>query len=104
MSKCGLCGEPMPAGEEMFKFHGYSGPCPKPPLPPKPSQVRMVWVHREGGENDPLAKVVIKVEDEHGQLHTLGEELVSANFSSSWHFPQWFNRGDGVPSSPEKGE
>ena len=30
--KCDLCGEPMPAGEEMFKFHGYSGPCPKPPL------------------------------------------------------------------------
>jgi len=22
----------MPEGEEMFKFHGYSGPCPKPPL------------------------------------------------------------------------
>ena len=31
-TKCQLCGEPMPAGEEMFKFHGYSGPCPKPPL------------------------------------------------------------------------
>lgn len=31
-SKCGLCGEPMPQGEEMFKYHGYSGPCPKPPL------------------------------------------------------------------------
>lgn len=30
---CSLCGEPMPPGEEMFKFHGYSGPCPKPPLP-----------------------------------------------------------------------
>lgn len=29
---CVLCGEPMPAGEQMFKFHGYSGPCPKPPL------------------------------------------------------------------------
>lgn len=29
---CALCGEPMPAGEEMFKYHGYSGPCPKPPL------------------------------------------------------------------------
>ena len=29
---CSLCGEPMPAGEEMFKFHGYSGPCPKPPM------------------------------------------------------------------------
>ena len=30
---CALCGEPMPPGEEMFMFHGYSGPCPKPPLP-----------------------------------------------------------------------
>ena len=28
MPNCELCGEPMPAGEEMFKFHGYSGPCP----------------------------------------------------------------------------
>lgn len=32
---CELCGEPMPEGEEMFKFHGYSGNCPKPPLPSK---------------------------------------------------------------------
>ena len=30
--KCQICGEPMPAGEEMFNFHGYSGDCPKPPL------------------------------------------------------------------------
>lgn len=29
---CELCGDPMPAGEEMFTYHGYSGPCPKPPL------------------------------------------------------------------------
>lgn len=29
-AKCDLCGEPMPPGEEMFKFHGYSGDCPKP--------------------------------------------------------------------------
>ena len=29
---CTLCGEPMPEGETMFKYHGYSGPCPKPPL------------------------------------------------------------------------
>lgn len=28
---CELCGEPMPAGEEMFNYHGYSGNCPKPP-------------------------------------------------------------------------
>ena len=31
--KCQLCDEPMPKGEEMFKYHGYSGPCPKPPNP-----------------------------------------------------------------------
>lgn len=29
---CKLCGEPMPEGEEMFYYHGYSGPCPKFPL------------------------------------------------------------------------
>lgn len=32
IARCSLCGEPMPAGEGMFKYHGYSGPCPKPPL------------------------------------------------------------------------
>lgn len=30
VAKCALCGEPMPEGEEMFKYHGFSGPCPKP--------------------------------------------------------------------------
>lgn len=25
---CELCGAPMPKGEESFRFHGYSGPCP----------------------------------------------------------------------------
>lgn len=35
--RCELCGEPMPQGEEMFKIHGYSGPCPKPPLPRPPT-------------------------------------------------------------------
>lgn len=34
---CTICGEPMPDGEQMFKFHGYSGDCPKPPLPKPPS-------------------------------------------------------------------
>jgi len=34
MANCEICGEPMPLGEEMFKYHGYSGPCPKPPLAP----------------------------------------------------------------------
>lgn len=40
--KCEICGEPMPAGEEMFKFHGYSGECPKPPLKKKTETV-IAW-------------------------------------------------------------
>jgi hypothetical protein len=28
VARCQLCGGPMPEGEEMFKLHGYSGPCP----------------------------------------------------------------------------
>lgn len=40
-TKCALCGEPMPPGEQMFKYHGYSGPCPKPPLL-QPYQRRVV--------------------------------------------------------------
>ena len=38
MNNCSLCGEPMPESETMFKFHGYSGPCPKPPLQKAPRQ------------------------------------------------------------------
>ena len=34
IARCQICGEPMPPGEEMFKHHGYSGDCPKPPLHP----------------------------------------------------------------------
>lgn len=30
---CKLCGEPMPVGEEMFQYHGHSGPCPTKELP-----------------------------------------------------------------------
>lgn len=47
ISKCKLCGEPMPRGEEMFYYHGYSGACPKPPLKeapaPRPTEG---WIER----------------------------------------------------------
>lgn len=49
MPNCTLCGEPMAPGEEMFKYHGYSGPCPKPPLP-KPKLAAVVeYFHRDEG-------------------------------------------------------
>ena len=41
--RCELCGELMPPGETMFKFHGYSGPCPKEPLP-RPAPIN--WQER----------------------------------------------------------
>ena len=43
ISKCVLCGEPMPRGEEMFKFHGYSGPCPKASLPSPPTEIEALY-------------------------------------------------------------
>jgi hypothetical protein len=30
MSKCKICGEQMPEGEEIFLYHGFSGKCPAP--------------------------------------------------------------------------
>lgn len=49
MNNCTLCGEPMQAGEEMFKFHGSLGPCPKPPLP-KPMVAAVVeYFRRDDG-------------------------------------------------------
>lgn len=62
---CELCGEPMPAGEEMFKFHGYSGPCPRPPLTKTQpvnlpdATLREFWRRVQGGEaelNGPLIR------------------------------------------------
>lgn len=44
---CRLCGEPMPKGEEMFMYHGYSGVCPKPPLKSKPATMEDI-IHSAG--------------------------------------------------------
>ncbi len=50
VSVCELCGEPMPVGEEMFKYHGYSGPCPKPSFttsaPRQAPQTAREWLDR----------------------------------------------------------
>lgn len=29
VATCMLCGEPLPEGEQVFMYHGYSGPCPR---------------------------------------------------------------------------
>lgn len=46
MSNCELCGEPMPAGEEMFKYHGFSGDCPKPPKVREPEDTFEEYLER----------------------------------------------------------
>lgn len=35
---CELCHQPMPEGEDMFKYHGYSGPCPAQEEPTRPER------------------------------------------------------------------
>jgi hypothetical protein len=63
IARCSLCGEPMPENETMFKFHGYSGPCPKPPKP-KPRMLSMIkYFSREQGN-----KFFLDVEVD-GNLH-----------------------------------
>ena len=62
---CKLCGHPMPPGEEMFNYHGHSGPCPAPPLsnrasigglPPDAALriARFCWPHSEWILSEPL--------------------------------------------------
>ncbi len=52
--KCGICGEPMPDGEQMFKYHGRSGPCPAPPLPrpqkPPTDKEMLDWLQERATE------------------------------------------------------
>lgn len=48
--KCALCGHPMPKGEEMFHYHGYSGPCPGPPLPKIEIETRQPYLPPEDVE------------------------------------------------------
>lgn len=64
-TNCKLCGEPMPPGEEMFFYHGYSGPCPKPPLkgdPPKESDRLRQCEQREARLREVIEKWVPKIQ------------------------------------------
>ena len=49
MAKCTICGELMQPAEEMFRFHGSLGPCPKPPLP-KPEMHVAIYEFAERGD------------------------------------------------------
>lgn len=70
MSTCTVCGEPMPEGESMFKFHGLTGPCPKPPLL-QPHQRRVV---AEKEELDTRANALSKFIGENPEFDYLDSE------------------------------
>lgn len=108
MPNCTLCGEPMPAGEEMFKFHGYSGPCPKPPLPKKvPSKPNYAKLAKEmnalaamieahAGDyapirdySDKLIEGAVAIQELHDLIARLRVNLISAD--------QYLDRTEGAP-------
>ena len=84
---CKLCGEPMPEGEEMFNYHGYSGNCPKPPLPrpAEPEQaaseamIEKVWEAFHGipnPSNDDIAEFTLEqIAQRTAELEKRVEEL-----------------------------
>jgi hypothetical protein len=83
-AKCELCGEPMPKGEEMFKYHGYSCNCPKPPLPKKPSDPQTVvadmvrgWLSDQRRDR-PLAFKSYSSVDEDQTIDALAAKIVEA--------------------------
>ena len=62
----------MAQNEEMFKYHGYSGPCPKPPLAkmnpghPDPRKSEENWrtmsVTEIAAENSSVAEYIVQLE------------------------------------------
>lgn len=86
MSLRSLCGEPLLLDEEMFKFHGSLGDCPKPPLPRKSTLedlLRMTvpigpgFMLPEGTPMSPEFRVAVQCMEEEGVriiIHALGHD------------------------------
>ena len=70
---CELCGAPMPPGEEMFKYHGFSGPCPKPPLKKQP------LLSREATEQAHLLVIAALARRTGGEIRVKDHELQAVN-------------------------
>jgi len=74
---CQLCGEPMPPGEEMFNYHGYSGPCPKEPLPAKPTALQLAFIGGAQACREMMARFV-----------ACENESTAASIRANWN-PKW---------------
>ena len=101
---CELCGDPMPVGEEMFKYHGYSGPCPKPvkPLSRKHDDVANnggptvtpygTFVYVEQGDFDAACAVVAKAEGQSAAATDKGRDAWQARSEELCETPECQHR------------
>ena len=90
--------EPMPPGEETFRYHGYSGPCPKPPIPKEQAShaYRLVISWGEDAPNKTLDLIyfcptcgTVK----HDYRHNGGQ--------TSSNYPQFLTKGVNSWTTPE---
>lgn len=63
----------MPAGEEMFSYHGYSGDCPKPPLARVEEKVVVAYSLRRARAGDWFVDVTCDGVEQRG-LGPFGDE------------------------------
>jgi hypothetical protein len=92
-AKCSLCGEPMPEGEEMFNYHGYSGDCPRPPLKKESFEERFnkiyppVSVGYDGDEQDAVRreKILALVKEQFAAFTREVEEVMRKIKESEKH-------------------
>ena len=79
LNKCIICGEYMPLGEQTFKFHGYSGPCPKPPLL-KPHQARVVAEKEELDKKCAALKLFVELSIDFTKLDTAEQSRLKLQY------------------------
>lgn len=74
LERCELCGEPMPENEQMFKIHGYSGPCPKPPLPRAndADALGQAWLAEKLKDPEWVAKIKSRSDEANRQMRERG--------------------------------
>lgn len=77
---CQICGKPMPPGEEMFNYHGYSGPCPVAAPTPLGRDVRQPSVEELhaahiASRDDTIARLLKRIVDLESNAATAGEPV-----------------------------
>ena len=92
--KCEICGEPMPAGEEMFKYHGFSGDCPKPPLPRpvKPTYEQLQATIEQQAAKIAELEAIIKASQEPRPISTAPQDdphFIGYTRKYGWHETCW---------------